>query len=304
MANEPVDFAPIHNLLRYRPGMTGLTVTVAHEDNILTVSNAAGETVQCRYQDNNPAAMVHRLLAHYPTEATVNREEVQRFPFPDEAQMTCERPGRRVLTQRGYAGSRHMDGTPQESKILVEGLAYRYQAPRNEAVGADLHRNTAVIMPEPEGRKPHYWQARVYRARLNYRWEPDNDSQHEECQFNLNNWQHPEFVPSPATWLQLRDTTQRQLDKAAAKIRADAGVASVEWKQPPHVHARPGILYRLAPLPDGHQHRTGCRIQSGTNGRPGKDEHGGQLQHRTGTLRPKLRRAGPGREPARRTVLP
>ena len=233
MSNEPIDFAPIHNLLRYRPRMTGLAVTVAYEDNILTVSNAAGEAVQCHYQGNNPAAMVHKMLAHYPTEATVNGEEVQRFPFPDEAQMTCEQPGRKVLAQRGYAGSRHMDGTPQESPILVEGLAYRYRPPGTDAVGADLHRNTAVIMPEPEGRKPHYWQARVYRARLNYRWQPAADSQREECQFHLNNWQHPEFRPSAAAWMQLRDTAQRQLDKAAAKIRADAGVASVEWKHPP-----------------------------------------------------------------------
>lgn len=233
MPNEPVYFAPVHNLLRYRPRMTGLAVTVAYEDNILTVSNAAGEAVQCRYQDNNPAAMVHKMLAHYPTEATVNGEEVQRFPFPDEAQMTCERPGRRVLAQRGYAGSRHLDDTPKESKILVEGLAYRYRPPNADTVGSDLHRNTAVIMPEPEGRKPHYWQARVYRARPNYRWKPDTVSQRDECQFNLNNWQHPEFVPSAAVWMQLQDTAQRQLDKAAAKIRADAGIASVEWKQPP-----------------------------------------------------------------------
>lgn len=108
MPTDTIDFAPVHNLLRYRPGITGLAITVAYEDNILTIGNAAGESVQCRYQDNNPAAMVHKMLAHYSTEATINGEEVQRFPFPDEAQMTCERPGRRVLAQRGYAGSRHL----------------------------------------------------------------------------------------------------------------------------------------------------------------------------------------------------
>lgn len=233
MPNEPTDFYPVHDLLRYRPRMTSLAVTVDYQDDILTISNAAGESVQCHYQGHDPTAMVHRMLAHYPAEATVNGEEVQRLPFPDEAMLTCEQPGRKVLSQRGYAGSRHLDGTPQDAKILVEGLAYWYHPPRSATVGTDPHRNTAAIMPEPEGRKPHYWQARVYRARLNYRWVPANASQREGCQFSLRNWQNPDFRPSATAWTQLQPMAQRQLDKAAAKIRAETGVASIEWQEPP-----------------------------------------------------------------------
>ena len=56
-------------------------------------------------------------------------------------------------------------------------------------VKTDVHRNTAAVVPEPEGRQLHYWQARVYHARPNYRWDPADASRRNGCQFNLYNWQ-------------------------------------------------------------------------------------------------------------------
>ena len=234
MPLETVDFSAIHDLLRYRPGVASRDVTVAHENGVMTVTTG-GQTRQCAYIDTSPERMIRKLLAHYPVPAAVNRTPVAANPFPDQAALSCEQPSGPILSpQRKHAGRSTVEGFPKEGLMLVEGLAYAYDPPRPDLTGLEVHNNTMAIVPEPEGRQPHYWQARVYQARPNYRWEPDDEYQRQASRFTLTSWRHPWCHPDRAGWLKLCATAERQLSAAAARIREASGVAAVAWQYPIH----------------------------------------------------------------------
>ena len=94
MSDRPQNFRPVHDLLRHRPEVKSLDITVTVADRRLAVS-AKGQQVEIPYhtphipagpmQQQRAECCIQQPLTHYPVPATVNGKEVPTKPFPDQA---------------------------------------------------------------------------------------------------------------------------------------------------------------------------------------------------------------------------
>lgn len=238
MLHDTDDFAPVHQLLRYRPGLDRLDVTVAIDGAVRSIT-AHGQTVQNRANGTSlpePQRLegakhtLRRLLAHYPKPVTVNGEAVPTGPFPDRAGLASE-PRPEPLAPGGRTpGIKPLPGQPQEGRMLVEGLTYHYQVPVDDNPATQAHRRTAAIAYPKEESHPHWWNTRLYRAHPNYRWNPANEPQQQPAlRFHFRYGTTPLCEPDQDGWRALLPELKRQLDAAAAVIRQDSGASRVHW---------------------------------------------------------------------------